>query len=204
MTDPHATVLFVCTGNICRSAYGHHLLTQQLEQSVPGRYQVTSAGTQINPRLVVPPQITALQRASTLQSLAAHSPTQVSGRTVQKADLVLAATADHLRSVLGETPGALSRSFTMLEFGAAAQAVAEGTVPAWPGPESDSSTLPENLRSLARHLSRHRPTVRSSMDSIDLPDPYGREDAAYPAMAAALEPAVDRITDLLVDVARRS
>ena len=204
MTDQQATVLFVCTGNICRSAYGHHLLARELDQTAPGSYAVVSAGTQVNPRLTVPPQIHALERAAGLRTLREHSPSQVNRRTVQKADLIVGATSEHLAAVLRETPGALNRSFTMLEFGAAAAALAAGTLPAWTGPASADATLPERVRELARHLSRHRPAIRGSLDSIDLPDPYGREDEAYPAMAEALEPAVDHMVRLLADVARRN
>jgi protein-tyrosine phosphatase len=204
MTEPQATVLFVCTGNICRSAYGQHLLARQLEEAVPGRYRVASAGTQVNPRLTVPPQVHALPRAGGLQTLTAHVPTQLSGRTVATADLLLAATSDHSAVILRETPAALNRSFTMLEFGAAAQAMATGALPAWPAPPAGSTTLAEDVRSLARHVSRHRPAIRGSLATIDLPDPYGRADEAYTDMASALEPAVEHITDLLVGLARRS
>lgn len=205
MTDQQATVLFVCTGNICRSAYGHHLLAQRLEQAAPGRYLVVSAGTQVNPRLTVPQQIHGLEGAAGLQTLGTHSPTALNARTVQRADLILAATEEHIARILRDTPGALNRTFTMTEFGAAAEALQNGTLPAWGGPSSgtgSSESLPERVRSLARHLARHRPVVRGSLDSIDLPDPYGREDAAYPAMARVLEPAVGHMTQLLAGLAR--
>jgi protein-tyrosine phosphatase len=203
MTEPQATVLFVCTGNICRSAYGHHLLARRLEDAVPGRYRVVSAGTQVNPRLTVPPQVHALPLAGSLQTLTDHAPTQLSGRTVAKADLLLAATSDHSAVILRETPAALNRSFTMLEFGAAARAMATGAIPAWSAPAAGPSTLAEDVRSLARHVSRHRPAVRGSLATIDLPDPYGQADAAYTEMATALEPAVEDIAELLVGLARR-
>lgn len=205
MTDQQATVLFVCTGNICRSAYGHHMLAQRLEEEAPGRYRVISAGTQVNPHLTVPQQIHGLPGAAGLQTLGTHSPTALNPRTVQQADLILAATEDHIARVLRDTPGALNRTFTMTEFGAAAEALQNGTLPAWGGPSSStgsSVSLPERVRSLARHLARHRPVVRGSLDSIDLPDPYGREDAAYPAMAEVLEPAVAHMAQLLADLAR--
>ncbi|WP_413543022.1 low molecular weight phosphatase family protein [Citricoccus nitrophenolicus] len=209
MTDQQATVLFVCTGNICRSAYGHHLLARELERTAPGRYRIVSAGTQVNPRLTVPSQIRGLQGAAGLQTLEAHSPTPLNARTVQRADLILAATEDHISRVLRDTPGALNRTFTMTEFGAAAEALRNGTLPGWDGPSSGSGPsagpaedLPERVRSLARHLARHRPVVRGSLDSIDLPDPYGREDAAYPAMAEVLEPAVGHMAQVLAGLAR--
>lgn len=205
MTDQQATVLFVCTGNICRSAYGHHRLAHELEQTVPGRFRVISAGTQVNPRLTVPPQIRGLEGAARLQTLDSHSPTPLHARTVQQADLVLAATEGHIARILRDTPGALNRTFTMTEFGVAAEALQKGSLPAWGGPASgagSSETLPERVRSVARHLARHRPVVRGSLDSIDLPDPYGREDAAYPAMAEVLEPAVEHIAQLLVSLTR--
>ena len=205
MTDQQATVLFVCTGNICRSAYGHHLLAQRLEQDAPGLFRVVSAGTQVNPRLTVPQQIHGLRGAAGLQTLGTHSPTALNPRTVQGADLILAATEEHIARILRDTPGALNRTFTMTEFGAAAEALQNGTLPAWGGPSSgtgSSESLPERVRSLARHLARHRPAIRGSLDSIDLPDPYGREDAAYPAMAEVLEPAVGHMAQLLAGLAR--
>ncbi len=203
--DQQATVLFVCTGNICRSAYGHHLLAQELERRAPGRFRIVSAGTQVNPRLTVPEQIHAL-RGTELPSLAEHSPTPLNERAVQRADLILAATQDHVARILRDTPGALNRTFTMTEFGAAAAALRDGTLPALPdGPTSGTGSaqpLPERVRALARHLARHRPAVRGSLDSIDLPDPYGLEDAAYPEMARVLEPAVDHTAAVLAGLDR--
>ena len=77
MTSTKGRILFLCTGNICRSALGHHRLAHLLEQQVPGAYEVSSAGTHANLDLRAPQQILALGGDDLHASLTAHAPQQL-------------------------------------------------------------------------------------------------------------------------------
>ena len=191
MTAAPGKILFLCTGNICRSAFGQHQLARTLEQQVPGAYEVTSAGTHMNPRLRPPQQILDLADGTVLEALQAHAPTQLQPRLAQQADLILAATEEHLETVLQETPAALNRTFTILEFAALAELMAE-----------QGTAVEGDLRSVARTAARMRSRVRSRPGSLDLADPYGGPDSGYPVMAEQLNPAVESIARLLVRVSQ--
>lgn len=191
MTATTGTVLFLCTGNICRSAFGQHQLARTLQDQVPGAYEVVSAGTHMNPRLRPPDQILALADGSVLQALQTHTPTQLQPRLAKQADLILCATEDHVEAVLQETPAALNRTFTILEFAALAQLMAE-----------QGTAVDGDLRAVARTAARQRSRVRSRGQSLDLADPYGGPDWGFPVMAEQLNPAVESIAGLLVRVAQ--
>jgi len=77
--------------------------------------------------------------------------------------------------VLEDSPAALRRTFTVLEFAALLD-----VVPA----HSDPAAL---VRSAAEERSR------AALDDYDIPDPYGRGDDAHLVAARSMATAVERI-----------
>lgn len=194
MTSTMGRILFLCTGNICRSALGHHRLAHLLEQQVPGAYEVSSAGTHPNLDLRAPRQILALGGDDLHASLTAHAPQQLRRAHVAETDLLLAATEEHLEYVLQETPAMLNRSFTILEFAALSELMLQ-----------DGVEVRGDLRALARAAARLRSKVRTQAGrhgGLDLADPYAGPDAGYQTMEDQLAPAVQSIAELLVRQAR--
>jgi protein-tyrosine phosphatase len=98
---------------------------------------------------------------------------------VKESGLVLAATTAIRSRVLEDSPGALRRTFTVLEFAALLD-----VIPA----ESDPATL---VRTAAEERSR------AALDDYDIPDPYGRGDQAHAVAAQTMAAAVDRIAKAL-------
>lgn len=182
------TVLFVCTGNVCRSAYGHHVLETLLRERLGGGLgglRVASAGTGINQALQAPEQILGLAAArcpEAVGALAAHRPTTLDEAAVSRAAVVLAATDRHLDVVLDEQPSAARRCFTMLEFARlCGQALEEG-IPSGGGVED-----------LVRRCADLRD--RAGGRAEDLADPFRRSDAEYEAMAKQLQPALETMVE---------
>jgi protein-tyrosine phosphatase len=164
-------VLFVCIGNVARSPLGERLLASALPQD---SFEVSSAGIGAAVGSAMAPEAAA--------HLAAYGGTadgfvsrQLVPSMVQESDLVLTATTGIRTRVLEDAPGALRRTFTVLELAALLDFVA---------PDSDPSVV---VRAAAGERSR------AALDQYDIPDPNGRGDEAHRVAAEAMKTAVDRI-----------
>ena len=98
---------------------------------------------------------------------------------VDESDLVLTATKAIRSRVLEDSPGALRRTFTVLEFAALLDVV---------GADADPAAL---VRTAADERSR------AALDDYDIPDPYGRGSEAHAAAAELMAAAVERIAKAL-------
>lgn len=181
-------VLFVCTGNICRSAAAEHLLRAALHQPASGdaTIVVTSAGT----HAVVgyptdPPTASALRRRQV--DPAGHLARTLTAVEVAAADLVLGATRAHRAAAVSLYPRAVHYSYTVAEFARLA-----GSVVSRPG------TGPESLEALLTEVRATRGIVRAA-DPLDddIADPYGRSDDAHGAAVAAIATATEVIAGAL-------
>ena len=164
------SVLFVCTGNICRSPLGERLLRARLHSS---EFEVTSAGVMALVGNAMDPEAAAQLHAlgGDPTGFAAR---QITEKMIGHADLVLAATRAHRERILEERPGALRRTFTVLEFAELLRS-ARGTTP----------------HELVSWSARHRSV--STLTDTDIPDPYRRGDAVHAEVAGLINGAVDRI-----------
>lgn len=178
--DRALRILAVCTGNVCRSAWTHHVLQTHLDEVLgSGLVEISSAGTAPNQALTVPRELLALAPDTALHAaLAAHRPRPLTARVLAGQDLVLAATDTHLDVVVREAPALLRRSATIL--GGAARLDPEAVEPGG------------GARALASALRSRRPAPRGA---ADLPDPFGGPAEGYERMIRTLRPALDRIAD---------
>jgi len=110
-------VLFVCTGNICRSPMAERLFAARTASALSADLDVvaTSAGT----RAVVghgmdTPSLIALRELGGDSS--GHVARQFAGALAESADLVLTAQSDHRAHVVQAVPLAFRKTFTMREF----------------------------------------------------------------------------------------
>lgn len=172
------SVLFVCTGNICRSPFGERLLRARLS----GRSDIVVASAGV--MAVAGHAMDADAEAQLLEyggDATGFAARQITTAMVNEADLVLTATKQHRQRVLEDAPAALKRTFTILEFADLIQHVdgASGNVPR------------EIVVSAARHRSL------SSIPDHDVPDPYRRGHEAHAEAATLIAAAVDRISVVL-------
>ncbi|MCZ8253359.1 MAG: low molecular weight phosphotyrosine protein phosphatase [Hylemonella sp.] len=104
---PDYAVLFVCTGNICRSPTAHGVLAQQLERTgLAARVQVDSAGTHGYHRGDPPDERSqehAARRGYDLSTLRAR---QVTAEDFERYDLILAMDGGHLELLAERCPPA--------------------------------------------------------------------------------------------------
>ncbi|MEY9951413.1 low molecular weight phosphatase family protein [Leifsonia sp. EB34] len=178
------SVLFVCTGNICRSAMAERLLAARLPPATGGAGDgvvVRSAGT----RAVVGRAISSQTRPR-VRAFGGDPDgfvaTQLTEATIAGADLVLALTQEHATRVTALDPAAFSRTFTLREF---ARAVEDFAGEGDPGD-------PRRWRELTdRAVDARRRGLLPPRADDDIEDPYGRPDEAFDEMARRLVPAID-------------
>jgi protein-tyrosine phosphatase len=167
---PAFKVLFVCIGNVCRSPVGERLLAARLPAE---RFEVASAGVGAMVGYAM-----SKYAAAELQGYGGD-PTgfaaqQLTPELIAEADVLLTATRDLRSQVLAESPGALRRTFTVLEFAHLVE-ISEGS----------------NAAEVVKWAGAHR-SAAAGVEQ-DVPDPFRRGPEAHAAAASAIHDAVERI-----------
>ena len=109
-------LLFVCTGNTCRSSMAEILARRELERrGLSGRVEVLSAGTSTVSGLPASHHAIHIMTDMSLD-LHGHRSTMLSRELVESADLVLTMTHGQRRMVEDICPGAASRVYTLAGY----------------------------------------------------------------------------------------
>lgn len=164
-------LLFVCTANICRSAFAD---ARMRALRVPG-IEVDSAGTHALVGHPMDPPMA--RRLADPREGEAHRGKQLTRELVDWADLIVAMSERHRDFILEEWPDAAKRTFLI------------GHV------ARELRTLPHDARAhdVAAHLFGNR-TVQPG-DSVR--DPYGRGDSAAAEAAGRIDTSIDDIAAVL-------
>lgn len=172
-TGPYR-VLFVCTANICRSAYADVVARGR---NIPG-LQFGSAGTHA---LVGQPIDPPMSNQVNIGDENQHRAQQLSYELVDSADLILAMGAEHRRYILDEWPSAARKTFVIGHAAREINAMPEGS-----------------LDDVVQHLWGHRST--SARDEVA--DPYRRGEGAAIAAARSIDTHLEDIIPRLERMAR--
>lgn len=167
-------VLFVCTANICRSAYaeavadGMHLAG--LEFSSAGTHALTG-------QKMDPPIAAQLGASSATDS---HRAQQLTHELVSESDIVLTMSSEHRRYILDDWPQLANKVFMI---GQVAREMAQ---------------LPEavTLHNLTLHLWKHRTAAASD----DVADPYRRGPEVAASCASVIDDHVNTIVKALTQL----
>ena len=103
-------ILFVCTGNTCRSPMAAAILKSK---QLPG-VEVKSAGVFASEGSSASPNARLVLEENGLP--VEHASLQLTEEVVEWATLVLTMTSSHKEAVIRNFPGAASRTFTLYEF----------------------------------------------------------------------------------------
>jgi protein-tyrosine phosphatase len=166
-------LLFVCTGNICRSPTAERLAAAYAAEHGMLQYTASSAGT----RAVIGHPIHR-DAAAVLSALGGNSSDfaarQLTAKIASGADLIIAMTGTHRDIVLEAAPRQLQRTFTLTEASRLASM--------------------HDAKSIA-DLSGLRPLLGVN-DKSDIPDPIGQSAEVFASVGAQIADLLPPIMEL--------
>lgn len=195
-------ILFVCTGNTCRSGMAAGLAREVLRSWGREDIVVSSAGTAA--QIGVPATPEAIAAAAELGAdLQPHRACPLTPELAREADLILTMTRMHKKDVERLVPEARGRTFTLkeyagrktladlearlLELAAAVARVERGTEG-----ENSGDHSGKNREELVRSLTGELRHLEAELGDMDIPDPIGCGLDEYRRCAAELQQEVTR------------
>lgn len=190
-------LLYVCTGNICRSPFAQFhtrfLLGARLGPWAHA-FAVHSAGVSaVRGHGMHEDTRALLASRRDHPDVAAFAARQLPDRDVLLADLVLTMTREHRSTVLGDVPRALPTTFTVREFARLLRSADRSELAALPRPPVDRARA---LVALARNTRGTVPAVPAEEDAV--PDPVSGGPEAHAEAARVIDECVRTFLDLLV------
>jgi protein-tyrosine phosphatase len=180
-------ILFVCTGNLCRSpmaeALLRHRLAERHAQEPIDDVTVSSAGLLTDGSPAAEPAVEVM--ADFGLDLTQHRSRLLAADLVEASDLVIGLTREHVREVVLLVPSAFPRTFTCKELVRRASEI---------GARGDHEPFDE-WRARLHHGRTPQMQLGSSADD-DIEDPIGRRPAVYERVADELAVLVDRLVGL--------
>lgn len=167
------SILFVCTGNTCRSPYAQAVVRTH----APDWVDVSSAGTLDIAGARPPRELDQVAEARGID-LSYSLSLPIGQAALTKQDLVIGMTLDHVASAVVGGGAPPDKAFTLSEFVRLIETI-----------EPKPSTSPSEATETVARAHEHRAREKTFVPADDIEDPMGGPRRAYEAMA-------DRIDDL--------
>ncbi|CQR58678.1 low molecular weight protein arginine phosphatase [Paenibacillus riograndensis] len=191
-------ILFVCTGNTCRSPMAEGLL-RKLAKERGIDVEVRSAGVSAISGTSMSRHAAAILRDEGIHDQILS--TQLNAETVAWADLVLTLTGGHKRHLLQYFPDAVAKTYTLKEYVYDEEAVnadireldslyADAELSLALGGEPKSADLQRIIE------------IRQRIPSFDISDPFGGPREDYELAAAEIRTALHSLLDKLESLRR--
>ncbi|MEK3825636.1 MULTISPECIES: low molecular weight protein arginine phosphatase [Paenibacillus] len=186
-------ILFVCTGNTCRSPMAEGLL-RKLAAERGIEVHVRSAGVAASSGMPISRHAEAVLKDH--QAEGPSQSTQLSEALVEWADLILTLTRSHKQHVMQVFPNSIQKTYTLKEYAENDTQVLQDLE------ELDSlfATM-EMKRALGQEIlasERERAIeIRQRIPSFDISDPFGGSRDDYNIAAAEIRTALSKLLDKL-------
>lgn len=109
-------IMFICTGNICRSAMAEKMLKKKLEDKQKTDIEVYSCGVHAQNGDIPTYEAKEVMKDEYEIDMRGHRATNILNSNVKEMDLVLCATVSHKVAVLDIYPELEGKVFTMKEY----------------------------------------------------------------------------------------
>lgn len=191
-------ILFVCTGNTCRSPMAEGLL-RKLAKERGIQVEVRSAGVSAVPGTSISRHAAGILQDEGIQDRIVSS--QLDGEAVAWADLILTLTGAHKRHLLQYFPDAVTKTHTLKEYVQTQESVnadireldslyAEAELNLALGTEPDAAAMQRMIE------------IRQRIPSFDISDPFGGSREDYELAAAEIRTALYGLLDKLESLRR--
>jgi protein-tyrosine phosphatase len=200
-SDDEFVVLFVCTGNICRSPIAEQLFRAGT-RTLGGLIASSSAGTYARPGQAMTEQASALSRLYNGDP-SQHQASQVTAERIKAANLIVTMTREHRAEVVSTVPRASRKTFTLRELDRLINTYRELEPEAWATPRGASAA---NLDTFFREVTSMRgfSRVPVSLGDDDIVDPYRRNQEVYDEAGKLISQSITQVAEAVVSVTSSS
>jgi uracil phosphoribosyltransferase len=179
-------VLFVCTGNTCRSPMAAAIAEQLFDEAaIPG--VILSAGVSVYGASPASRHAVRVMKSAGLD-IARHVSRPVSPKMAEHADLILAMTRRHKDMLLELFPQAQGKAFTLAEFAVSGRSKAENRKAERRGDAAGAGRSKSESWVLEPHA-----CAAGTDEYADIPDPYGGSRADYEYCAQTIRDYLEKV-----------
>ncbi|MCK4422752.1 MAG: low molecular weight protein arginine phosphatase [Candidatus Omnitrophica bacterium] len=109
-------ILFVCTGNSCRSPMAEGLLKQMIGESREDEFNIISAGIAAAAGIKATPKAIEVMKNHNID-ISGHRTRKLTNKEIEKADLILVMERSHKDALIRLAPESASKTFLLGGFG---------------------------------------------------------------------------------------
>lgn len=188
-------VLFVCTGNTCRSPMAEGFFRLFAEQNRLD-VEVRSAGVSAVDGMQISTNAAVILRDK--GAIPAVTSRELSAELIGWSNLILTMTTSHKKEVIQQFPDAMDKTFTLKEF-AYSDAITRAKMEAREQLISELQ-IKQALQQPITDAEKHQLSqLEKELPDMDILDPFGRHLAVYRDCAAEIEASVKRTIDRIQD-----
>jgi len=188
-------VLFVCTGNTCRSPMAEGLFRLLAEEKRLDA-EVRSAGVAAVDGMQISTNAAVILRDK--GAAPAVTSRELTGNLIHWSDLILTMTMSHKKELISQYPEAVDKTYTLKEF-AWSDPITRAKQEAREQLISELQIKQALQQSISEEEKQQLLELEDGLPSMDILDPFGRHLAVYRDCAEEIEASIKRVIERIQD-----